>query len=183
MHGSIVTRYQGKETTVCPDATATMTELETPTAEAVSCYPTRGTLDVEEFFKFCEFSEEQLYNACDTEITDDRGVAVGCNQAIKDIYRPRPHYYNTFRMMFEKADDAPDDCDYLFSPTYFDDHYYKTLPLRTNANNALCVPVLQEIATKCSWNGGEAKNPCGTFKFQSCFREHGCKWGDPSFEG
>lgn len=69
MHGPIITRYQGKEATVCPDATATMTELETPIAEALSCYPTRGSSDVEEFFKFCDFARDQLYDPADTRPT------------------------------------------------------------------------------------------------------------------
>lgn len=181
MHGSIVTTYQGEETTVCPDATATMTEIETPTAEALSCYPTHGSADVEEFFKFCGFGSDQLHEACQTGM-GDKGVGVQCVQPIKDIYNPLPHYYNEFRMILERADDAPDDCKYLF-PDPQDRNIDEIREGMASRIDALCVPMLQEIAGECTWNGGEVKNQCGTFKFQSCVEGKGCKWGDPGFDG
>lgn len=103
--------------------------------------------------------------------------------AHKGVWNPLPHANDDFKIRFERADDAPDDCEYVFSK-YVDislnDPYHNDVPLRVDA---FCIPVLQEIVDKCTWNGGEAKNPCGRFKFQSCVKDKGCKWGDPGFNG
>ena len=120
--------------------------------------------------------------ACRQEINDNNGLGVQCIQPIKDLWNPLPHYHNDFRITFERADDAPDGCEYVFSKyvdTSLDYPYEYDVPLRIDV---FCTPVLQVIMDKCTWNGGEAKNPCGTSKFQSCIKGKGCKWGDPGYD-
>ena len=178
MHGSIVTSYMGKETTVCPDVTATMTELETATVEALSCYPTYGSLDVEEYFKYCEFSDEQLRKACQPDQYMSTSF-VQCWPPIKDESQPLPEIDSTFEVNFLMNYGTPG-CDDVFRNWW--GHWLDPSDAALQVD-ALCLPVLREIVNKCTWNGGQASNKCGTFKFQSCVKGIGCQWGNPGFNG
>ncbi|SPO03657.1 uncharacterized protein DNG_06340 [Cephalotrichum gorgonifer] len=180
MHGSIVTTYQGKETTVCPDATATMTSIETPTAEP-SCYPTHGPPHDnpanDELLKLCGAGKSEFAGVCRTKMGEGLGYAnVGCPNAGAGTQNPIQN--NHYGAQFEKADNAPEECNYLFGLGGSDND--DEVGVRVDA---LCIPVFEAIRDKCSWNGGEAKTPCGTFKYQSCPLGSKCNFGNPGRPG
>jgi len=178
MHGEIVTTYLGKETTVCPDATATMTGINPgmPTEEP-SCYPTHGAPhdnpDLDELIKLCGAGMPEFAAVCRTDASSDQGITVRCPGGGGSQRLPINNNY--YRAWFEKADDAPEDCNYLFNQGGSDND--DEVGVRVDA---LCIPVFEAIRDKCTWNGGEAKNQCGTFKYQSCsWKSGGCKVGSP----
>lgn len=178
MHGTLVTKHRGKETTVCPDATATMDGIEsgTPTADP-SCYLTHGpphdNPDEDELIKICMAGKSEFAAVCRTEIKKDIGISVGCpgQWSGRNDSPVKNNHYNAW---FERANDVPEDCDYLFRQGDFDDD--NEVGIRVDA---LCIPVFKTIRDKCTWNRGEVKNQCGTFKYQSCSLGVLCKWGSP----
>lgn len=180
MHGSIVTNYLGTETTVCPDATATMTEIGggTPTEEP-SCYPTHGephdNPDTDQLIKLCRAGKSEFAAVCRSKNDSTGKIDVGCpGRSDFDRGDYPPVRYNHYDAFFEKADDAPEDCDYLFGQGGSDND--DEVGARVDA---LCIPAFEAIKEKCTWNGGEVKNACGTFKYQSCPNGGTCKPGSP----
>lgn len=175
MHGSIVTTISGTETTVCPDATATATEAEDGTpAEEPSCYPTHGSPhndpDRDEIIRLCWATESDFANICRQEGKKE-GVDVACPGSTGG--RDLPIVNNHYDAWFEKADGAPEDCNYLFSEGASEDE-------AAGPVDVLCVPAFVAIRNKCFWNGGEVRNKCGTFKYQSCPKGGVCEPGDPA---
>ncbi|EMR63473.1 hypothetical protein UCREL1_9579 [Eutypa lata UCREL1] len=174
MRGQITTTYLGNPTTVCPDAVATMTiEDGTPTEEP-SCYPTHGPPhddpEVDELIKLCAAGWATWGIVCRDPNTR---IRVSCpGGALENWFAPTSN--NEYHAWFEKAEDAPEDCDYLFGQNGSDDD--DAVGARIDA---LCEPPFQAIRDKCTWNGGEVKNQCGTFKYQSCPRGHDCQPGSP----
>lgn len=177
MHGEIVTTYLGKVTTVCPDATATMTGIEngTPTVEP-SCYPTHGpphnNPDLDQLIKLCKAGKPEFAAVCRSDASKDINVQCPGGAQVK---RPNPLFDNHYDAWFEKANDAPADCRYLFKQGGSTDD--NAVGARVDA---LCIPAFEAIRDKCPWNGGEVRNQCGTFKYQSCVLGAPCKVGDPS---
>lgn len=90
------------------------------------------------------------------------------------VKKKTPINNNDFYAHFEQADDAPDDCNSLFDQGGSDDEG------EVNGRiDALCIPALQAIKDKCTWNGGEVRNICGMFKYQSTPRGYQVVWGSP----
>lgn len=211
MHGFITTTVTGSETTLCPDATATPTddgegeeeeddededseegevdededenddtEVEdgTPT-EDPSCYEKHGAphddLDRDRLIGICWAREDEFRGVCKSEPRDE-GIEVPCPMDTGGSQRPISN--NHYQAWFEKADDAPADCDYLFGGKGGDDE--GAVDERVDK---LCVPAFVAIGNRCNWTGGEVKNQCGTFKYQSCPNGENCKPGDPLNNG
>ncbi|KAM0645771.1 hypothetical protein ACHAQF_000085 [Verticillium nonalfalfae] len=154
----IVTTYLGKETTVCPDATATMTGIQdgTPTAEP-SCYPTHGPEHsdpvMDELIKICNADKSDFAAVCRSNT--NRNIEVRCHGQ-RGPWEPVSN--NKYFAWFKPADKAPEDCRYLFG-----DNDAKDDDAVGARVDALCIPAFEAIKKKCSWNGGEVKNQCGTF--------------------
>ena len=101
-----------------------------------------------------------------------QGFLTGCPGMSSGMDHRHPLKNNHFGIYFEPADNAPDDCGYVF--------YQNTSDEKDKANaqiDRLCIPVIEAIRDKCTWNGGEVKNECGTFKYQSCKLGRPCLWG------
>lgn len=179
MHGQIITTFLGKVTTVCPDATATMTGIQggTPTAEP-SCYPTHGpphtNPKLDQLIKLCGASESTFGAVCATDRGGDR-IEVGCPLKSQGK-QSDPVQNNNYWAWFEKADNAPKDCKYLFRQAGSSINNDNEARPRVDA---LCIPAFEAIRDKCPWNGGEVKNQCGTFKYMSCPYVRDCKPGSP----
>lgn len=156
-----------------------MTADGTPTDGAL-CYPTLGSPytnpDLDQVMRLCNAGKDDLSHAC-MNLDGIRPLDVACpgRSADKDV--THGVWTNTFPAWFEKAPDAPADCDYLLASNRASDDVKR--PFAEN----LCVPALETIREKCPWNGGEVKNKCGTFKYQSCRSDKTCKGaGSPQGE-
>ncbi|CRK41581.1 hypothetical protein BN1723_015939 [Verticillium longisporum] len=174
IHGEIVTTYLGKETTVCPDATATMTGIQdgTPTVEP-SCYPTHGpehsNPELDELIKICNAGKSEFAAVCRSNAS--RNIEVRC-PGRRGPWEPVSN--DRYHAWFKFADEAPEDCRYLFG-----DNGAKNDDAVGARVDALCIPAFEAIKKKCSWNGGEVKNQCGTFVYQSCPLSRWCEPGHP----
>ena len=179
MHGQIVTTYSGKATTVCPDATATTTsiQVETQTLEP-SCYPTHGPPHDkpwnDELIKLCRAVKGNFASVCKSNARN--GVSVDCPglNVPKGWPAVKPIESNTYWAYFEQADKAPEYCKSLFEGGGSGNKNDVDARIDT-----LCVPAFEAIQKKCTWNGGEVKNQCGTFKYQSCPIGKICAPGKP----
>jgi hypothetical protein len=85
---------------------------------------------------------------------------------------------NHYDIRFEKADNAPDDYNYLFKLGSSDNTDKVGVRVDT-----LCILALEAIRDKCTWNGGEARNQYGTFKYQSNSPGYPSKCGLPVSHG
>lgn len=191
-----MTTISGTETTVCPDATATPAEgeeeedddeddndenddnngdddddIDEAPVEEPSCYPTHGdNMDRDRIIGLCWAQESDFAKVCRSE-PEENGIDVACPGHTGGNTLPIAN--NNYDAWFDKADDAPAECDSLFQGGDDNDEVGARV-------DALCVPAFMAIRNKCNWNGGEAKNKCGTFKYQSCPLDGNCKPGDPS---
>jgi hypothetical protein len=138
-----------------------------PTSEP-KCYPTVGpphdNPDNDQVIRLCNFNTH--------EVCASQSSNAVCRSGSADNYAPvRNNVYQTF---FEKADNAPEDCNNLFGNGQF---IFK-FPL-SEASISLCTPALDAIIKACPWTGGEVQNVCGTFALQSCPLSHICEKGNP----
>ncbi|KAI9163909.1 Leucinostatins biosynthesis cluster protein T [Paramyrothecium foliicola] len=176
METRIKTTYLGKATTVCPDATATMTSIldGTPTEEP-HCYATHGpphdNPEMDQLIRLCDARLPEFAAVCRTDASDV--IEVRC-PGMGTLPRG-PISDNKYLAWFVKADNAPEDCNYLFRQGDYknDDE----VGVRVDS---LCIPAFDAIRDHCPWNGGEVKNHCGTFKYQSCTFNRNCPPGAPS---
>ena len=176
MRAQITTTYLGTPTTVCPDAVATMTGIEdgTPTEEP-TCYPTHGpphdNPENDELIKICAAGDGEWAAVCRSDA--NTRITVHCPGRPSGTFHI-PVANNGYYAWFEKAEDAPADCEYLFGQNGSDND-----DMVGPRIDALCFPPFEAIRDKCTWNGGEVKNQCGTFKYQSCPYSGGCEPGSP----
>ncbi|GJN86974.1 hypothetical protein PLIIFM63780_010556 [Purpureocillium lilacinum] len=149
MHGQIATTYGGKVTTVCPDATATMTssQVATQTLEP-SCYPTHGPPHNnpanDELIRLCRTGKDDFARVCKSETRSKVHVACpGPPGPYKGPWRPIDN--NKFWAWFEEADNAPEECKLLFKQggSGNPDEVASRV-------NALCVPAFEAIQRKCT---------------------------------